>query len=304
MKIYQLIAAILFVVCYKFSVYFFPETPELPYIFMIPFILMVGIPHGATDHILENVVKYKKVSARISMPFLINYLTPMVVFGLMWWIFPGLSLIAFILISALHFGETQWENAMQNQIVRNPRWHKIMQYSWGLSLLSGLFLMFPKDFNYFTHNLTQNSSIELTTLVFSISLTLSISTWLIIAMAIVDKKTLMIQLFEFALILLLFYSTGLLVGFTVFFVFWHSVDAIYLQLSLIKKNIPSFDLKDFMRVAWPLSVFSVAGIGLLLYIVYIFDLPLITLLFIMISIITLPHHLAVEKFYAVSRSSK
>jgi len=301
MRLFQLIGATLFIAIFKIFEFLLPETPELTYLFIIPLILIIGIPHGATDHILDNVVKHNHVSAKITLPFLINYLTPMVVFGLMWWLFPIISLLVFIIISAIHFGETQWENSEQNQKSGNRGWRNVMQYSWGLALLSGLFFMYPEDFNYFTLSLTQNTSVELTTLIFGFLLVISLCIWILIAL-IIDKKNLLKQLFEFALLILLFSISGLLIGFTVFFVFWHSIDAINLQLSLIKKMIPSFDLKGFMKVAWPVSLISVLGIGLLLLTVHFFDLPLPTLLFIMISIITLPHHFSVEKFYAFARA--
>jgi hypothetical protein len=40
--------------------------------------------------------------------FFIKYLFSMLLYGIVWWLFPTLSLLAFIAMASYHFGEIDW----------------------------------------------------------------------------------------------------------------------------------------------------------------------------------------------------
>ena len=64
-------------------------------------LLGVGIPHGAVDHLLLK-------SETFSFPyFLIKYTLGVIVYYILWQLFPLLSLFVFIIYSSLHFGESE-----------------------------------------------------------------------------------------------------------------------------------------------------------------------------------------------------
>ena len=66
-------------------------------------ILLLGIPHGAIDHVLF--FKKRKMS---QFKFYSIYLGLSLLFVILWHILPITSLILFLLISAFHFGESQF----------------------------------------------------------------------------------------------------------------------------------------------------------------------------------------------------
>jgi lycopene beta-cyclase len=61
----------------------------------------LGIPHGALDHLLLN-------SKKFSLPFfLFKYSAGIVLYFLLWQLYPLFSLVLFIIYSSLHFGESE-----------------------------------------------------------------------------------------------------------------------------------------------------------------------------------------------------
>ncbi|MDZ7604335.1 MAG: Brp/Blh family beta-carotene 15,15'-dioxygenase [Cyclobacteriaceae bacterium] len=76
--------------------------------FLIISIILTGIPHGSLDFFIQKqslINTNQKVSLYL---FLTKYLFSMLVFGLVWWLFPTLALFIFIVMSAYHFGEVDW----------------------------------------------------------------------------------------------------------------------------------------------------------------------------------------------------
>ncbi|MEQ8714362.1 MAG: Brp/Blh family beta-carotene 15,15'-dioxygenase, partial [Cyclobacteriaceae bacterium] len=118
----------------------------------------------------------------------------------------------------------------------------------------------------------------------------------------IRKNALPKELAEFLLLLVISYNTSLLYAFAVFFVFWHSWDATSVQifkLSTVKKG---FNIKNWIKEAAPFTILSWAGIGLLLWLstYWMSSWPLVTLFFILVSIITLPHTIVMSRFYKAS----
>ena len=64
---------------------------------------VIGIPHGALDHLTESLIK----SQKITLKFIIIYIAMMVPIFLLWYWNPTLALIFFVFYSAWHFGQTE-----------------------------------------------------------------------------------------------------------------------------------------------------------------------------------------------------
>ena len=69
--------------------------------------LGTGIPHGATDHLIYSILQKEEGKPQNLRMFLGTYLLSMLVYGLAWWLVPGLCLSIFLVISAYHFGQSQ-----------------------------------------------------------------------------------------------------------------------------------------------------------------------------------------------------
>ncbi|MFN5627810.1 MAG: lycopene cyclase family protein, partial [Bacteroidota bacterium] len=66
-------------------------------------LLLIGIPHGAVDHLLQ---KDKKIAL---LPFVLNYLFILLLYFILWQFLPLFSLLFFIVYSSFHFGESELE---------------------------------------------------------------------------------------------------------------------------------------------------------------------------------------------------
>ena len=90
--------------------------PSIANIFLALIILIgmiaIGIPHGALDHKVFRQPIY-------SIPFITSYIGLMLLVGLGWFLSPVLSLFFFLIGSAWHFGETEFnEFGIQNRITQ------------------------------------------------------------------------------------------------------------------------------------------------------------------------------------------
>jgi beta-carotene 15,15'-dioxygenase len=85
--------------------------PLVQYLFFAALMLLSGIPHGAIDHLVEEqTAKLQRRPFTISV-FLIKYVALILGYSLVWLLSPSVSLMFFLLISAWHFGETDIEHA-------------------------------------------------------------------------------------------------------------------------------------------------------------------------------------------------
>ncbi len=87
-------------------------------------LILVGIPHGAVDHLL-GVFQHNK--PKITLSFILKYLAIAFGFAIFWVLFPIASLLFFILYSAWHFGQADGEIWKLN---------KTISFFWGCSVLA------------------------------------------------------------------------------------------------------------------------------------------------------------------------
>jgi lycopene beta-cyclase len=91
--------------------------------------ILVGIPHGAIDHLLES----RNINNKIKLTFILNYLGKIALFLILWIILPKLALIVFLIYSIWHFGQN---DLIEWKVKINP--YKI--FSWGFCLF-GIILL-------------------------------------------------------------------------------------------------------------------------------------------------------------------
>lgn len=262
-------------------------------------VIIFGIPHGATDHLASNFASSGKFSASVSFQFLLKYLSPIAVYALLWWWLPQFSLLIFLIVSAYHFGETQIMSIPKAE-VRNIG----LYFSWGSLLLSVLFWLNPEETRTYLREIISINSIgyikdiAFVLLIISSLFVLIMSGWLYFKKQLTTKQ-LIFLIVDTLLLFVLFKYTNLLFGFAVFFGFWHSYDAILLQIQGFRKAESHFGFKDFYKYATPFTLISLVGLVLLLYLFINYELPvnLVMVFFIFISVITLPHMLTIKDFY-------
>ncbi|MFT5641714.1 MAG: Brp/Blh family beta-carotene 15,15'-monooxygenase [Cyclobacteriaceae bacterium] len=256
-------------------------------------ILIFGIPHGATDHVLFNILQSGRLEQNPKQKFIFFYLLTMALFSLAWYFFPVLSLLLFLLISAYHFGETQLSYWKEKNALK-----PIAFLSWGIAILSIiLFSDIPRLQQYLVPSLLSEDillsvlSIKYYLFVGSLGIFLAL-------IAIYDRYKILGELFDLGVITLLSIVCPLLLSFALFFAFWHSKDAIILQINSLKLSSNSFSIRQWIKLALPFSILSIVGIVMIIGVTqfFEFEIPLVTLLFILIAIITLPHALIMSRY--------
>lgn len=262
-------------------------------------IILLGIPHGAIDHILF--IQSKKSNPIL---FYASYLGVMLVYVLIWICFPVFSLIIFLVISAYHFGQSQ----MVEKMGTKDGWiNKSLYFSWGSTLLSSLF-----SFNHdglialldlyedtrifiplFDHN---NLNLIFTS---SLGLTLFLLAKLYLSKELTARE-LFYELIILSTILAAFYLLPLIIGFTIYFVFQHSLKVMIQEYNFLKNSESMFSVRKFVLSIAPFSLMTIFFLVILLVLYRFGQLPVSVslLVFIFISTFTIPHSFVMESFYS------
>ena len=259
-------------------------------------ILLFGIPHGAIDHIIF--FKKRKIT---QLKFYLIYLGLIVAFVTMWHITPVLSLIFFLLISAFHFGESQFEDIKLNKFFKNT-----FYFFWGVALLSTLIFYNIKELAnvtaYFDDTLILEKiyDIKNVSILFYFTNTVTIISMILL---VVFNKIKIERLFSEFFLLFLIHITFILfpfiIGFTLYFVVLHSLKVMQDEINFFKKDNPKFSFFDFLKLLAPYSILSIFFTTILLLLSYYsyipYSIPFLSI--IIISVITLPHAIVMNIFY-------
>jgi Brp/Blh family beta-carotene 15,15'-monooxygenase len=282
--------------------YFSSESFEL--IVASILIIAIGLPHGATDLLLT---KYLTGNSSISdtVRFLSKYLLVISSYGVVWYLFPTVAFTVFIVISIYHFGQSNLNFIQtESRIIR------------GLSYIaSGSFVILtPLCIHYDTagtivENMIGSSLLLDTDTISALPRQLFIvNVWLAVFLFFNDwisKKDFVLQLIGISLLLLSFYWLPLIIGFTVYFVFWHSYGSMIDQIRFIKSKDDSFTWWRYYLNALPITIIAVLMIigALKINTVLSTDLSIVEVFFVLLSMFTLPHILLIEQLYAQFKES-
>ncbi|MCE2832916.1 MAG: Brp/Blh family beta-carotene 15,15'-dioxygenase [Chitinophagaceae bacterium] len=205
-------------------------------------LLMLGVPHGAADLLVaDHVVRRDGGQFRI-FTFLFAYLGRIVLFGLLLWLLPWVGLGLFLLISAFHFGETDLSRHELSGF-----WGKAFIVTYGMMLLGILLLTHLDEVQPLLAFLERGSDIS----VWMSMLERWRSITLVLFFTALSFTGLMVhrrhpsffrswfrtEAFLFPVMLLLLWRLPLLLGFTFYFIGWHSV----ISLSSIMRYLVSIN---------------------------------------------------------------
>jgi Brp/Blh family beta-carotene 15,15'-monooxygenase len=265
----------------------------------LPFIFFLGVPHGAIDNLLFISKKQLSIAQFIGI-----YLVFIGLNVALWLIFPKLAYLSFLLLSAYHFGQSQFSHYLHNEGLVN----RILYLVWGISVLSGMmyfngeemqaitmsspeFMRFGgiHDAHFLKYIFLPSTGLTLLLLIF---LTLNGK---------LKLETLFMELFVLASVFICFYLMPLLIGFTLYFVILHSLKVLreeFMYLNLGKKR---HSIGDFLKLIAPFTLLALFGIAILFGFVQYNIIPFSYgyILLIIISSITLPHAFVMNKFYNV-----
>lgn len=263
-----------------------PNLPQEIQLFIFALIiLLVGIPHGGIDHLIHNPTITPRGLAR----FILRYLLLMLGYGLMWWILPLVALIAFLGMSAYHFGQSHFleQGKLENK-------------EGLLYLLKGAFFLFLILFGDWS--MTQKILSSMISMDLSEEFRLGFLGFLLVSSLIAQgfstKPFGLTDGLDYLILAPILYFSPLLIGFSVYFGFWHSLPSMLAEYAYLR-NIPAFNSPlKFGKQLLPFSGISLVGIAAILVVGLEFLAPnqLYLLFFVLISLISLPHILYMDTF--------
>lgn len=258
---------------------------------------MIGVPHGALDNVI-----FLREKNWGHIKFYSVYIGMMLAYVATWFFLPKISLALFIVLSAYHFGQSQFSTYADI-----PRVLKVLIYfTWGISILSGLiyyrnadilsFMMsdgftneiaFFFDHQFFEYlNYFSTGLCLLLLFIFSFR---SLFSW----------DDFMREVLILSLIHISFYVLPVIVGFTLYFVILHSGKVLIDEYDFFKSKIKELSLWKFIKLLLPITLISVLFLVGFIFLSHQGWLPIsnVFLALILVSIFTLPHSIVMEVFY-------
>ena len=245
-------------------------------------VLTLGILHGANDLSLLQSISFMRTK---SQRFLV-YIATVLLFSLILYHFPMTALLFFILFSCYHFGEQQWTHRFHSK----TNFPQFFYFVYGAFLFSMLFWSHADQTQSIIKEL---SDLYITPISFQYTTYTSVCLcvlYLLLQFSLA-KTLIMDVLLQSAVIMLLFWTTNLIVSFGTYFIIWHSWPSLQDQTRTLynKPNAYFAYLKD----AFPYWIISILGLSL--FFVYNEQIGLnpLALFFAFLSAITFPHVLVI-----------
>ncbi|MGM0479415.1 MAG: Brp/Blh family beta-carotene 15,15'-dioxygenase [Bacteroidota bacterium] len=262
-----------------------------------PLILFLGLPHGAIDNVL-----FLRNKSEGNIKFITVYVMMVLAYIALWFLSPTTAYILFLLLSAYHFGQSQFSHYLK----RSNRLIKLLYFSWGVTLLSGLVYFNQADIKQISAsiNFIDIKVLHGENLMFLLFLISSISAGILLILmtikGILTTETLAMETLVLFLIQVCFVLMPLFLGFTLYFVVLHSLKVLQEEYTYLFKVKSKSSLLKFIKLLAPLSILSIFGTIALFSLIYFELLPIGYgyLFLIIISSITFPHIFVMEKFYS------
>jgi len=270
-------------------------------------VVVTGIPHGAVDHIVAARLYGLSSSFRDQARFYGFYLAMMAIYGALWLVVPAWCLAAFLLMTMYHFGQADlayWSLP--------PVSGRAAYLSRGLLLVGLPIAAFP----------------GIVDPIFDAIAGVQVSAWPYVAThgawvcaALIVQHVIVLaavrplaaerpdawwrEFINVAALSALFLTVHPLVAFAVYFGLWHSLGHILELVRFFNRRGEPTSLPGFYRKAALYTVVSFVGLGGLYAATQSFGLQdqMIALLFILISVMTLPHMVIVEHLYQQPETS-
>ena len=257
-------------------------------------IFSFGILHGANDLLLlKNISAENKSNSWLKI---FAYYVIIVLAGiLIFYLIPLFALLLFIIVSANHFGEQQWQN-LDNLFPKSLL--LLYQSLYGMIVLLLLFNFHSEQVQGIIETITQTT---ISTEIFLISL--QISTALFLSMSVYFfwkieniRKKILLELFFLVVFSILFKSSSLIWGFAIYFVIWHSIPSIIDQIKFLNKSFTFQNFFSYCKSAGVYWLVSIIGIAIIYY--FYQDEELFNALFFsFLAAITFPHTLVINKMF-------
>lgn len=257
-------------------------------------ILSIGIIHGANDLLI--IKKYtRKNNLKSQISYFFYYLGLVFLGFVFFYLFPSIALLSFVLVSIYHFGEQHWEASASNpEFVNMKRIYLIILHG-----LIFFVVVFMNNINIVNNVLLSFNTISLNSNFLRILL---IVLFLIYMSLLLSSKSMRVffadEFVFFILLFMLTLNSSLIFGFSIYFIFFHSILSIKDQVKYIYGDDNSEYIKKYLISALPYFILAILFlIGSYLFIDFE-SLDILPIMFTFLAAITFPHVIVIEKMYS------
>ena len=256
-------------------------------------VLSVGLIHGANDLLIIK-KNSKSISNFSQFRTFFAYLGVVFVGLIFFYLFPSFALVAFIIVSIYHFGEQHLEAIPITRSLKN-NYRFISIVSHGIILFTIIFMNNINTVNNvflsFKINFLNSNALNI------ILITVSI----VYLSILVINKYLTSFIFSEILFFVLFYflslSSTLILCFSVYFIFFHSILSIKDQVKYIYGSNDNNSLKRYLLNSMPYFILAIIFLILFYNYTEIDNSDLLPIIFTFLAAITFPHVIVIEKMY-------
>jgi Brp/Blh family beta-carotene 15,15'-monooxygenase len=219
---------------------------------------------------------------------------------LIFYLIPVLALVLFILFSAYHFGEQHWEEVLSNLSLPLQ---KFFFFCYGLLIL---YLVFLFNVEAVINIIYEITSLELDNIYASeLTQILFVILFLITGHAVYKKqiaiKSVLRELFSLLVFAIIFNSSSLIWGFTIYFIFWHSIPSLLDQITFIYGDLKKKSILKYFKAALPYWLVSLVGIAVL-FLIFKDEKHFHSLFFAFIAAVTFPHAIVMLRMFSKKRT--
>ncbi len=290
-------------ICVTFCFLLVPEVVrEYELWFFAALMVLVGIPHGATDWLVFRHTRQEHINAA-RRQFYILYGSMMGGYALVWLLLPPLALVVFLIASFYHFGQSNFTYVdFREQLFLKRTVYCI----WGAFVALMPILCHTDEatpiirdiigeYETFLLLLQEQSAL----LIYGLYLLLGICYLSLYLSHLSDLSVISLEIVNVAVLSLLFFNTSLIISFTVYFAIWHSLHSFSEELTQLRALDSRLEAKDLIVKALPFTAVAILGMLLLFFALEQFslDVPYLGIFFVLTSLVTLPHMWIVERLY-------
>ena len=255
-------------------------------------ILTFGVLHGANDLQLIR-IKSKKKGLAINFHRALGYyvLTILIILGI-FFSYPPLALLLFILLSGYHFGEQHFKNSVTASLLLG----RLLYLFYGLTIL---FMIFYFNIDKVILIFKDIIGLELTSTLFGAILIVVAAFFLGCLLYLEIKKKLKVniieELFYIVVLLIVFKTAGLLWGFCIYFILWHSIPSLADQMKFLYGNASKKEFLRYLKASWLYWMISIIGLFSLYAVFKDNTVYLTSILIYFLAAITFPHVIVMSR---------
>ena len=286
---------------YRFSIVFsflglwittlFPEDFELFLGFFL--IFTFGMIHGSNDMLIVNKLTNLKKTSFIKT--LATYLLVVSIAVLIFYWLPSIALILFVCFSAYHFGEQHWEESLESITNTSKR---LYFFAYGLFVLFMVFYFNEASVKMIVNEISGMTLNQLYTEHVLITLGVFMLSFLAVMLRQKEIKlnTVITELFTLLVLVIIFKSSSLIWGFTIYFIIWHSIPSLLEQIRFAYGSLDRKNIINYTKAALPYWLVSLVGMTLL-YFVFKDEKHFYSMFFAFIAAVTFPHSIVMLKMF-------